>query len=48
MDDSKVVAALSVSGPAYRMEPEGYAAIAAKIVSGADEISFRIGYLGPM
>jgi DNA-binding IclR family transcriptional regulator len=46
--DSKVVAALSVSGPAYRMEPAGYADIAAKIVSGADEISFRIGYLGPL
>jgi DNA-binding IclR family transcriptional regulator len=43
--DGAVVAALSVSGPAYRMEPACYSAIAEKIVAGADEISVRIGYL---
>jgi DNA-binding IclR family transcriptional regulator len=45
--DGEVIAALSVSGPAYRVAPASYSAIAEKIVSGADEISFRIGYLGP-
>jgi DNA-binding IclR family transcriptional regulator len=45
--DGQVVAALSVSGPAYRVEPRSYATIAEKIVGGAEEISFRIGYLGP-
>ncbi|HEX6352942.1 IclR family transcriptional regulator [Actinophytocola sp.] len=45
--DGGVVAALSVSGPAYRVEPASYSAIAEKVVTGADEISFRIGYLGP-
>jgi DNA-binding IclR family transcriptional regulator len=45
--DGAVIAALSVSGPAYRVEPASYSAIAEKIVGGADEISFRIGYLGP-
>lgn len=42
----EVIAALSLSGPAYRVEPASYSAIAEKIVAGADEISFRIGYLG--
>ncbi|OXM64645.1 MULTISPECIES: IclR family transcriptional regulator [Amycolatopsis] len=42
-----VIAALSVSGPAYRMEPSSYADVAEKIVAGAEEISFRVGYLGP-
>jgi DNA-binding IclR family transcriptional regulator len=45
--DGEVIAALSVSGPAYRVEPTRYADIAEKIVGGADEISFRIGYVGP-
>jgi DNA-binding IclR family transcriptional regulator len=45
--DSKVIAALSVSGPAYRMEPACYSTIAEKIVAGADEISSRIGHLLP-
>jgi DNA-binding IclR family transcriptional regulator len=45
--DGEVIAALSVSGPAYRVEPARYSAIAEKIVGGADEISLRIGYLGP-
>jgi DNA-binding IclR family transcriptional regulator len=45
--DGEVIAALSVSGPAYRVEPTRYSALAETIVSGADEISFRIGYLGP-
>jgi DNA-binding IclR family transcriptional regulator len=42
--DGAVIAALSISGPAYRVEPAAYSAIAEKIVGGADEISFRIGY----
>jgi DNA-binding IclR family transcriptional regulator len=45
--DGDVIAALSASGPAYRMAPAFFADIAGKLVAGADEISFRVGYLGP-
>jgi DNA-binding IclR family transcriptional regulator len=42
--DRRVVAALSVSGPSYRLTEERLHAIAASVVEHADEISFRLGY----
>ncbi|MGY1726972.1 IclR family transcriptional regulator [Geodermatophilus sp. SYSU D01062] len=42
--DGDVVAALSVSGPSFRMGPEDYPAIARQVVSGADELSRRLGF----
>jgi DNA-binding IclR family transcriptional regulator len=44
--DGEVVAAVSVSGPAYRMTPDTYPSIAERLRAGADEISSRIGYFG--
>ncbi|HET6504249.1 MAG TPA: IclR family transcriptional regulator [Amycolatopsis sp.] len=45
--DGDVVAAVSVSGPAYRLAMESSPRIAAALVAGADEISARIGYIAP-
>lgn len=42
-----VVAAVSVSGPSYRLTPDSFAEVAAKLVAGAEEISSRIGHFGP-
>ncbi|MFJ8545853.1 IclR family transcriptional regulator [Streptomyces sp. NPDC093586] len=44
--DGKVVAALSASGPAYRLTEELMHELAPVLVKGADEISHRMGYLG--
>ncbi len=44
-NSSKIVAALSVSGPAYRLEPESFASVAAVAVIAADGISQRLGYV---
>ncbi|MEU9174839.1 IclR family transcriptional regulator [Streptomyces sp. NPDC048420] len=44
--DGDVVAALSASGPAYRFTEERIHEIAPVLISGADEISHRMGYLG--
>ncbi|TNC22356.1 IclR family transcriptional regulator [Amycolatopsis alkalitolerans] len=44
--DGDVVAAVSVSAPAYRMTSEAYSSIAERLRAGANEISFRIGYFG--
>jgi DNA-binding IclR family transcriptional regulator len=41
-----VVAAVSVSGPAYRFSAERMHALAPLLVSGAAEISARLGYVG--
>jgi DNA-binding IclR family transcriptional regulator len=41
-----VVAAVSVSGPAYRLTPESFPDVAVKLCAGAAEISSRIGYFG--
>lgn len=41
-----VVAAVSVSGPAYRLTVDSFASITEKLCAGADEISNRIGYFG--
>jgi DNA-binding IclR family transcriptional regulator len=45
--DGEVVAAVSVSGPSYRMEPDQYPEIAARLRDGAAEISSRMGYFHP-
>lgn len=42
-----VVAALSVSGPVYRLTEDRAEQIAAEVVAAADEVSFRMGYPGP-
>jgi DNA-binding IclR family transcriptional regulator len=44
--DGKVIAALSASGPAYRLTEERMHELAPVLVRGADEISHRMGYLG--
>lgn len=42
----KVIAALSVSGPSYRLDPSRFAEVAALTVTAADQISRRLGNLG--
>jgi DNA-binding IclR family transcriptional regulator len=42
----EVVAAVSASGPAYRFTTQRMAQVAPALVTGADEISHRLGYLG--
>ncbi|MEV0585993.1 IclR family transcriptional regulator [Nonomuraea sp. NPDC050310] len=42
--DGSVVAAVSASGPSYRLTTERLAEVAAALVEGAGEISQRIGY----
>ncbi|WP_343950701.1 IclR family transcriptional regulator [Nonomuraea longicatena] len=42
--DGAVVAAVSVSGPSYRLTPERLPEVGARLVEGADRISQRIGY----
>jgi IclR family acetate operon transcriptional repressor len=44
--DGVVVAAVSVSGPSYRLGPERFAAVASEVVAAADEISRRLGWRG--
>ncbi|MFB8275436.1 IclR family transcriptional regulator [Nocardia colli] len=41
-----IVAALSVSGPAYRLSPDRFAPTAALAIASAAEISHRLGYFG--
>jgi DNA-binding IclR family transcriptional regulator len=41
-----VIAAVSVSGPAYRLTVESFPEIAGKLCVGAAEISSRVGYFG--
>jgi DNA-binding IclR family transcriptional regulator len=41
-----VIAALSVSGPAYRLNPERFEVVAEMTVAAAAAISRRLGYLG--
>jgi DNA-binding IclR family transcriptional regulator len=41
-----VVAALSVSGPAYRLDPDRLDALAAPVRDGAAEVSKRMGWFG--
>ncbi|MCE7005014.1 IclR family transcriptional regulator [Kibdelosporangium philippinense] len=42
----EVIAAVSVSGPAYRLTVESFATVAEKLCIGAAEISSRVGYFG--
>ncbi len=43
--DSNVVAALSVSGPAYRLSPDRFGQVAKKTAAAADVISRRLGWV---
>lgn len=42
--DGGVVAAVSVAGPSYRLDPEEFPKVAEELRAGAAEISSRIGY----
>ncbi len=44
--DGTVVAAVSVSGPSYRLDPGRFAAVAAAVVAAGDEIGRRLGWRG--
>ncbi|MEX5717280.1 IclR family transcriptional regulator [Geodermatophilus maliterrae] len=44
--DGGVIAALSVSGPSFRMDSEDFARLARRMVSGAEELSRRLGFFG--
>jgi DNA-binding IclR family transcriptional regulator len=41
-----VIAAVSVSGPAYRLTVDSFPSVTEKLRAGAEEISTRIGYFG--
>lgn len=41
-----VIAALSVSGPSFRMVAEDFPRLARRVVSAADELSKRLGFFG--
>src|SRR3712207_8012842 len=42
--DGDVIAALSVSGPSFRMDSEGIPRLARRVVSGAEELSRKLGF----
>jgi DNA-binding IclR family transcriptional regulator len=42
--DGSVIAALSVSAPAYRMSRDVFSRIAPRVIEAADEVSQRMGY----
>ena len=44
--DGDVVAALSVSGPSFRMDAEDFPRLARRVLAGADELSRRLGFFG--
>ena len=44
--DGSVVAAVSVSGPSYRLGPDRFRAVAATVVAAGDEIGRRLGWRG--
>jgi DNA-binding IclR family transcriptional regulator len=44
--DASVVAALSISGPAYRLAPDSFPDVAERVVAAADEVSTRMGFFG--
>jgi IclR family transcriptional regulator, acetate operon repressor len=44
--DGTVIAAVSASGPSYRLDADSFPKVAAAVKAGAAEISVRIGYLG--
>jgi DNA-binding IclR family transcriptional regulator len=41
-----VVAALSISAPAYRLAKESFPAVAKRVIEAADEVSDQMGYVG--
>ena len=43
--DGSVIAALSVSGPAYRMDRSSFPQIAERVIAAADEVSGRMGHV---
>jgi DNA-binding IclR family transcriptional regulator len=43
--DGTVIAALSVSGPAYRLDRAAFPAIASRVIATADEVSGRMGWV---
>jgi DNA-binding IclR family transcriptional regulator len=42
--DGDVIAALSVSGPSFRMDSQDFPRLARRVVAGADELSRRLGF----
>ena len=44
--DGSVVAAVSVSGPSYRLGPERFSSVAVAVVAAGEEISHRLGWRG--
>jgi DNA-binding IclR family transcriptional regulator len=44
--DGSVVAALSISGPAYRLAPGAFPDVAQRVIGAANEISARMGFFG--
>jgi DNA-binding IclR family transcriptional regulator len=44
--DGSVIAALSVSGPSFRMDEADFPKIAKRLLAGADELSRRLGFFG--
>ncbi|MBG0850864.1 IclR family transcriptional regulator [Streptomyces spinoverrucosus] len=44
--EGEVIAALSASGPAYRFTEERLHELSSVLLKGAEEISYRMGYLG--
>jgi DNA-binding IclR family transcriptional regulator len=45
-DDGRVIAALSASGPAYRLSPERIAEVLSELVDTASDLSRRMGHWG--
>ncbi|WP_030434485.1 IclR family transcriptional regulator [Actinoplanes subtropicus] len=43
--DGAVIAALSISAPAYRLARESFAEVARQVIEAADEVSNRMGYV---
>ncbi len=44
--DGTVIAAVSLSGPSYRLSPDRFEVVAAAVVAAGDEISRRLGWRG--
>jgi DNA-binding IclR family transcriptional regulator len=44
--DGDVIAALSVSGPSFRMDAERFPRLARRVMASADELSKRLGFFG--
>lgn len=45
-EDGQVIAALSASGPAYRLGPERFPEVIGELVRAAEDLSRRMGYWG--